>query len=177
MKPLKINPVVTFLSLLGVLVLLAGQILAQTRTHNLGDYKFRVEAEETINTNDVEPTGEWPQDHFRYSTVVFHNTGFAVFKWIDENGTEHAKEDFLWPVSYNREAPYGIREVRRSEPPEVWVTANGRKQLSSRRFNGTVDPNLPADQMIEVRYKALPGFDVLKRTIPIPIPITTIMCW
>ncbi|MCB0302950.1 MAG: hypothetical protein KDI38_04145 [Calditrichaeota bacterium] len=164
MKPLKINPVVTLLCLLSVLVLLAGQMLAQTRTHNLGDYKFRVEMEETINTNDVEPTGEWPQDHFRYSTVVFHNSGFAVFKWIDESGTEHAKEDFLWPVSYYQEAPYGIREVRRSEPPEVWVTANGRRQLSSRRFNGTVDPNLPADQMIEVRYKAYPGFDVLKRT-------------
>lgn len=142
----------------------AGPLTAQSRTHNLGDFKLRVEAGETINTNDVEPTGEWPQDHFRYANIVFRNTGFAILNWVDENSTSHSKEDFLFPVSYNNTEPYGIKEVRRAEPPEVWVTAEGKTQLSSRRFNGTVDPNLPADQMVEVRYKAQPGFDVLKRT-------------
>lgn len=142
----------------------ASRTFAQNRTHNLGDYKFRVEANEEINTNDVDPTGEWPQDYFRYSTVVFHNTGFAILNWTDIDGNVHSKVSFLFPVSYNQEAPYGIREVRRSEPPEVWVTAEGKRQLSSRRFDGTIDPNLPADIMIEVRYKAYPGFDVRKRT-------------
>ena len=141
-----------------------GSIFAQSRTHNLGDYKLRLDAIETINTNDVEPTGEWPQDQFRYSTVVFHNNAFVVGSWVDSAGTTHSKEAFFDPVTFNEEAPYGLREVRRAEPPEVFVTANGVVQRSSRIYNGEVDPNLVADQMIELRYKAFPGFDVRKRS-------------
>jgi hypothetical protein len=137
---------------------------AQTRTHNLGDFKFRVEASDNINTNEVEPTGEWPQDHFRYANVVFQNVGFVVGTWLDSIGTVHSKESFLFGAGYNAEEPYGIKEFRRSEPPEVLVFANGETQVSSRRFNGEVDPTLPSDMMIEVRYKAGPGFDVLKRS-------------
>ncbi|MDZ7336890.1 MAG: hypothetical protein ONB32_17200, partial [candidate division KSB1 bacterium] len=73
--------------------------LAQSRTHNLGDYKLRIDAVDYINTNDVDPTGEWPQDHFRYATIVFYNSGHAIGKWIDSTGTEHVKEDNLYPVS------------------------------------------------------------------------------
>jgi len=137
---------------------------AQSRTHNLGDYKLRIDAVDYINTNEVDPTGEWPQDHFRYATIVFYNSGHTIGKWIDSTGVEHVKEDNLNPVTYNQTAPYGIREYRRHEPPEVWVYANGVTQLSSRRFNGIVDPDLPADQMIELRYKSYPGFEVIKRS-------------
>jgi hypothetical protein len=136
----------------------------QTRTHDLGDFKLRIQANETINSNSVQPTGEWPQDHFRYGQIVWHNKGFVVGKWVDSTGTEHVKEEFFDPVSYNRTAPYGITEFRRHQPPEVWVYADGQMQLSSRRFDGTVDPNLPADMMIEQHYKALPGFDVIARS-------------
>lgn len=162
-KQIKLHMIKLLISCI-ILILSASIAVGQTRTHNLGDYKYRVESGETINTNDVEPTGEWPQDQFRYGTVVFRNSGFAILNWVDENGTTHSKEEFLDPVSYNQSEPYGIREVRRAAPPEVWVTADGKEQLSSRRFNGTIDPNLPADMMIENRYKALPGFDVVKRT-------------
>ena len=137
---------------------------AQSRTHNLGDYKLRIDADDQLNTNDVDPTGEWPQDHFRYATIVFYNSGHVIGKWIDSTGVEHLKEDNLYPVSYNQTEPYGIKEYRKHEPPEVWVYANGEMQLSSRRFNGTVDPNLPADQMIELHYKSYPGFEVTKRS-------------
>jgi len=140
-------------------------LFAQTRTHNLGDFKMRIEASDQVNTNDVDPTGEWPQDHFRYAHIVFQNTGHVVGSWIDANGAVHAKEQFIGgPVSYNATPPYGLREVRRYAPPEVWVYANGELQLSSRRFNGEVDPTLAADMMIENRYKSAPGFDVLKRS-------------
>lgn len=139
-------------------------VQAQTRTHNLGDFKFRVEASDNINTNDVEPTGEWPQDHFRYANVVFQNVGHVVGTWVDSLGTAHSKEAFLFGAGYNAEEPYGIKEFRRVEPPEVLVYANGQTQVSSRRFNGVVDPTLPSDMMIEVRYKTAPGFDVLKRS-------------
>ncbi|MDZ7374656.1 MAG: hypothetical protein ONB23_11895 [candidate division KSB1 bacterium] len=137
---------------------------AQTRTHDLGDFKLRIEANDVINTNDVEPTGEWPQDHFRYSTIVFHNNGFVVGKWIDADGTVHIKEEFFDPVTYNQTEPYGIKEYRRFKPPEVWVFSEGQWLLSSRPFKGIVDPNLPSDIMIEVRFKARPGFDVLRRS-------------
>jgi len=150
--------------LLCLILLTWASAFGQTRTHNLGDFKLRIEAGESINTNDVAPTGEWPQDHFRYGQIVFHNKGFVVGKWVDSTGTEHIKEEFFDPVSYNRTEPYGIKEYRRHEPPEVWVYANGQNQLSSRRFDGIVDPSIPADVMIEQRYKALPGFDVLVRS-------------
>lgn len=164
LKPRKWQNLATLSAIFIFIILTAGPGVAQTRTHNVGELKVRVEAGETINTNDVEPTGEWPQDHFRYANITFRNVGFTILNWVDAEGTTHSKESFLYPVSYNQEAPYGIQEYRRNEPPEVWVTADGKKQLSSRRFNGVIDPNLPADQMIEVRYKAMPGFDVLKRT-------------
>ncbi|GAB4362877.1 MAG: hypothetical protein Kow0042_00260 [Calditrichia bacterium] len=137
---------------------------AQTRTHDLGDFKLRIEADDYINTNEVEPTGEWPQDHFRYGTIVFHNNGYAVGKWVDADGVEHTKEEFFYPVSYNQTEPYGIKEYRRFEPPQVYVFSEGQLLLSSRPFDGEVDPNLPADMMVEVRFKAQPGFDVLRRS-------------
>jgi len=146
------------------LALLSATSNAQTRTHNLGDYKLRIEANDQLNTNDVDPTGEWPQDHFRYGTIVFYNSGHTVGKWVDSTGVDHIKETFLSPVSFNETEPYGIKEYRRHEPPEVWVYANGVLQRSSQQFTGIVDPNLPSDQMVEVRYKSYPGFDVLKRS-------------
>jgi hypothetical protein len=153
------------ISVIGLLLMFqVSSSLAQSRTHNLGDYKLRIDAVDYINTNEVDPTGEWPQDHFRYATIVFYNSGHAIGKWIDSTGVEHVKEDNLYPVSYNQTEPYGIKEYRRHEPPEVWVYANGEMQLSSRRFNGIIDPNLPSDQMIELHYKSYPGFEVTKRS-------------
>lgn len=156
-----ISVLITFILLL-VWNVTPGQ--SQSRTHNLGDYKLRIDANDELNTNDVDPTGEWPQDHFRYATITFYNGGHVVGKWVDSTGTEHLKEDFLWPVSYNETEPYGIKEYRRSEPPEVWVYSEGELQLSSRRFNGEIDPTLPSDIMIENHYKSIPGFDVIKRS-------------
>ncbi|MCD6117472.1 hypothetical protein J7K93_10690 [bacterium] len=142
----------------------AAPVSAQSRTHNLGDYKLRIDASDEVNTNDVDPTGVWPQGYFRYATVVFYNGGHVVGEWIDSTGTKHSKENFISPVSYIQTAPYGIKEYRKYEPPEVWVYSEGKPQLSSRRFNGVVDPTIPSDEMIELRYKAAPGFDVLKRS-------------
>ncbi len=159
-RPLVIGLMSLLLVMFGLMTL-----FAQTRTHNLGDFKLRMEANETINTNEVDPTGEWPQDQFRYGNIVFHNNGVAVGTWVDSTGVTHSKEQFFeYPVSYNQTEPYGIKEYRRFEPPEVWVTAEGQTQQSSRRFDGTIDPNLPSDEMIEVHYKMMPGFDVLERS-------------
>lgn len=138
-------------------------LVAQTRTHILGDYKLRIDANDALNTNDDDPTGEWPQDQYRSATVVWYNSGFTVGSWKDSAGVVHSKELFLYPVSFNEE-PYGIFEYRKYSPPEVWVYSDGVLQLSSRAFNGTVDPDLPSDQMVEVKYKAYPGFDVSSKS-------------
>ena len=164
MKLLKYVSIFICLSIFSLMVLTVGSLYAQTRTHNLGDFKLRIESDDYINTNDVDPTGEWPQDHFRYANIVFYNSAMVVGKWVDSTGVEHNKEEFFYPASYNQAEPYGIQEYRRTEPPEVWVFAEGQLKLSSRRFTGIIDPALPSDQMIELRYKSQPGFDVLKRS-------------
>jgi len=137
---------------------------AQSRTHMLGDYKLRIDAVDKINTNEDIYSGEWPQDYFRYATIMFYYNGHAVGEWVDSASTVHSKEDFLWPVTFNQSEEYGVKEYRKYEPPEVWVYSEGQLQQSSRSFNGTVDPSIPSDQMIELRYKSYPGFDVLKRS-------------
>ena len=153
------------LSLLVLLSIIGNVSLkAQSRTHDLGDFKLRIDADDYLNTNDVDPTGEWPQDYFRYSNIVFYHTGHAIGSWIDSAGVEHSKEATLWPVSYNETEPYGIKEYRKYEPPLVWVYSEGKTIRSSRSFNGIVDPTIPSDEMIELRYKSYPGFDVLKRS-------------
>jgi hypothetical protein len=125
---------------------------------------MRIEASDQINTNEVDPTGEWPQDYWRYANITFQNVGHSVGTWIDSAGVTHSKESFLFGAGYNAAEPYGIKEFRRAEPPEVLVFVDGELLVSSRRFNGIVDPTIPADIMVEVRYKAQPGLDVLKRS-------------
>ena len=157
------------------IVFIVGASWAQERTHDLGDFKMYIRAAETINTNSQDPTGEWPQDHYRYGTIVFYNTGHSIGEWVDSTGTVHTKETDLSPVSYRQEAPYGIFEYRRAEPPEVWVYSEGQLQLSSRRFNGEVTSNIPSDIMIKLRYNHTPASTWCGVPIPTPIKITMTM--
>ncbi len=152
---------VAMLSLL-LAIPLMGQ--GRTKTHDLGDYKLRVSVRDGLNTNSNEPTGEWPQDHYRYANVVFYQAGHTILKWVDSLDVEHVKENRFYPSSYSELEPYGIFEYRRYEPPEVWVYTEGELLLSSRRYEGEIDPDLISDQMIEVHYKSKPGFDVVKRS-------------
>ncbi|MFZ0391563.1 MAG: hypothetical protein WAN36_13975 [Calditrichia bacterium] len=151
--------------LIAILLLMsATSLFAQSRTHNVGDFLLRIESDNYINTNEVDPTGAWPQDYFRYDNIVFQHIGLTVGTWVDSSGVTHSKESFFYPVSYNQEAPYGIQEYRRDEPPTVYVFSNGQTLLSSRPFNGKVVPDLVADQMIELHYKSTPGFDVVQQS-------------
>jgi hypothetical protein len=160
----RLEQAVPAILIVGLLELQIGSPLqAQSRLINVGDFRLRIEASDYINTNEVDPTGEWPQDYFRYANIVFYNSATTVGQWTDSTGTLHEKEVYFYPVSYDKTEPYGIREVRKSTPPEVWVTANGQTLLSSRRFNGTEDPELPCDEMVELHYKSYPGFDVVKK--------------
>ena len=136
----------TFGLSLGMVILLCLLVFTnltytQTRTHSLGDYKYRVESNDYINTNEVEATGEWPQGVFRYATIVFYNSGFAVGNWIDAAGGNNDRWSALDAVSYNEAEPYGIKEYRRFDPPKVYVYSEGQLLESSRPFNGEIDPN------------------------------------
>ena len=143
--------IITILFLL--LIAFAGSLYAQSRTHDLGDFKLRVDAFEFLDTNQDPPTGAWPQDVYRYDNIVFYTSGFSILKFIDDQNQENNKYTAMYVVDYNQTEPYGIKEYRRYEPPEVWVYSEGSLQQSSRRFNGTVVPDLVADQVIEKRYK------------------------
>jgi len=158
-------------SVFGILViacllvtLSAMPVLSQTRTHNLGDFSYQVYADDNFSTSGDDAGAHWPQDQFRYWQIHFYNHSFLIGSWIDELGEVHTKNRFGWINSFNNAEGYGIFEYKRHEPPVVWVTSEGKLQLSSRPFNGEVDPNLPSDQMIELHYKAQPGFDVLQRS-------------
>jgi hypothetical protein len=153
------------LVLAGLLILLFTMpALSQSRTHSLGDFKYQVDDNDAISTSGDNAGNAWPQDHYRYWQIHFYNTLFLVGSWVDEQGGVHSKDVIMDPISYNNEPPYGIFEYRKHEPAEVWVYVEGNLQRSSRPFNGEVVPDLPSDQMIELHYKAYPGFDVVKKT-------------
>jgi hypothetical protein len=138
-------------------------VLAQFRTHNLGDFRLKHYQQEYLNTNDDDPTGEWPQDVYLSSQITFNHTGVYAGRWVDENGDTHSGEGTFWR-SYEGEEPYVIKEYRRVEPPEVVVFAGGKWLTSSRRFNGVVDPTLPCDIKIVNRCKFTPGLDLVRRS-------------
>ena len=107
----RLEPAVPGILVVGLLALWIGApIHAQTRLMNVGDFRLRIEASDYINTNEVDPTGEWPQDYFRYANIVFYNSATAIGQWVDSTGTLHEKEVNFYPVSYDKTEPYGIKE-------------------------------------------------------------------
>ena len=155
-----------------LVLLLAGVMLAafstpafsQSKVHNLGKFKYQVDANDAISTSGDDAGNAWPQDYYRYWEIHFYNTMFMVGSWTDADGNVHSKDEILDPQSFINGEGYGISDYRRYEPPQVWVYAQGKLQLSSKPFNGEVLPDLPSDQMVELHYKAYPGFDVVKKS-------------
>jgi len=156
--------------LIGILLTTAaGEIFAQRRTHNMGDYLYMMDIQDMLNLSsqpEFSPTGTWPQDYYKHATVVFYWTGQAVGKYVDTLGVEHRSYVNVWPSNsgYRQPPDYGMKEYRRVEPPHVFVVVDGELRPSSRRYDGLIDPDLPSDQMIELKYKTPPGLEVTKRT-------------
>jgi hypothetical protein len=137
---------------------------AQRRTHNLGDYEYTVDIRNLINMSsqpDFTSTGTWPQDHYRYGTVVYHLNAVIVGKYIDTLDVEVNNYLQIWPTGA---AGRTIQEYRRHAPPNVYVNVDGELVPSSRPFDGIVDPDLPADMMVKLTYKTVPGFDITNRS-------------
>ncbi len=117
------------LLLAGIMIsMLISPVYSQSRTHDLGDFKYLVDADDAISTSGDDAGNAWPQDHYRYWMIHFYNTMFMVGSWTDETGGAHSKETIVDPISFNNGEGYGVFEYRKHEPPEVWVTAQGKLQ-------------------------------------------------
>jgi hypothetical protein len=138
---------------------------AQFRQHNLGDFRMKHYQGESLNTNDDNPTGEWPQDVYWSSQITFINIGVHVGTWVDNEAVPatHSREG-SWYGAWEGIEPYTIKEYRRVVPPEVEVFEGGQWQTSSRRYEGEIDPTLPCDIKIVNRFKYPPGLDVIRRS-------------
>ena len=137
-----------------------------TKTHDLGDFRLLHFSEEDMSTNTddaTDGTGQWPQDVSWSGNVTFQDRIRYVGTWVDQTGATQSKTSHTG-ASFIGQEPFVMREVRRAEPPEVWVYADGQMQLSSRRYEGEIDPSLPCDIMIENRYKCAPGFHAVTRS-------------
>jgi hypothetical protein len=148
----------------------AGPAAAQKRTHSVGNFEYTIDVQDMYNTSsqpEFSFTGTWPRDYFRYGTISYHWNGTLVGRYTNADGQEVLRYSEVWPsnAGYRGTAPYGLREVMRVRPPVTYLEkADGSLAPVTRRFDGEVDPDLPADQMIELRYKSPPGFDVTKRS-------------
>jgi hypothetical protein len=112
-------------------------------------------------------TGTWPRDYYRYGTISFHWNATAIGRYRNAEGQDVLRHVETWPSNsgYRGSPPYGIREYMRVRPPVTYLeAADGSIAPVSRRFEGEIDPDLPSDQMIELRYKTPPGFDITKRS-------------
>lgn len=166
-------------------VLLAGVLLhtaadpaaAQRRTHSVGEFEYTVDAQDMYNTSsqpEFSFTGTWPQDYYRYGTIGYHWNATLVGRFVNGDGVEMLRHDETWPsnAGYREPPEYGLREVRRVRPPVTYLEkSDGSIAQVSRKVDVEIDPDLPADVMIELHYKTPPGFDVVKRSYSFSNPL------
>lgn len=152
-------------------VLLSAMVMdadAQRRTHSVGNFEYTIDDQDMYNTSsqpEFSFTGTWPRDYFRYGTISYHWNPHAVGRYTNAEGEEITREMVAWPAGFREEPDYGLKEYRRVRPPITLLEkSDGSLGQVSRRFEGEVDPDLPADQMVELRYKTTPGLEVTKRS-------------
>lgn len=143
---------------------------AQRRFHLLGDFEYAVDAQDMYNTSsqpEFSFTGTYPQDFFRYGTIAFHWSAHLFGRYKNSSGVEIIRETQAWPSNsgFRQEPDYGLKEVHRVRPPSTLLEkSDGSIAVVSRRTTVEVDPNLPADMMIQLKYKSPPGIEVTKRS-------------
>lgn len=156
--------------LIAVLVVISSAVetSAQRRTHSVGKFEYTIDDQDMYNTSNQPVfsfTGTWPRDYYRYGTISYHWNPHALGRYTNSDGDVITKEMVAWPAGF-REAPdYGLKEFRRVRPPVTLLEkSDGSIEQVSRRYDGEVDADLPADQMIELKYKTSPGIEVTKRS-------------
>ncbi|MDG5766283.1 hypothetical protein QA596_02310 [Balneolales bacterium ANBcel1] len=141
---------------------------AQRRTHTLGNFEYTVADEDMYNTSnqpDFTFTGTWPRDYYRYGTISFHWNPHTVGRYVNADGEVIQNEMMAWPAGFREPPEYGVKSFYRQRPPVTLLQkSDGSISEITPPFNGTVDPNLPSDQMIELKYKTTPGIEVTKRS-------------
>lgn len=162
----------SILSLLCVVSLIVSvdQAQAQRRFHLLGDFEYAVDIQDMYNTSsqpEFSFTGTYPQDYFRHGTIAFHWNAHVFGKYKNSSGVDILRSDQTWPSNsgFRGEPDYGMREVHRVRPPVTLLEkSDGAVSVVSRRSVVSVDPTLPSDMMIEMKFKSPPGIDAIKRS-------------
>jgi hypothetical protein len=143
---------------------------AQRRSHTVGNFEYAVDAQDMYNTSsqpEFSFTGTWPQDYYRYGTISFHWNATLIGRYTTADGQEILRHDETWPsnAGYREPPEYGLREVRKVRPPVTYLQkADGSLAEVTRQSEVEVDPDIPSDVMIELKYKTPPGLDVTKRS-------------
>lgn len=143
---------------------------AQRRSHVVGNFEYAVDAQDMYNTSsqpEFSFTGTWPQDYYRYGTISFHWNATLIGQYKNADGVTVLRHDETWPsnAGYREPPEYGLREFRKVRPPVTYLQkADGTLAVVTRQVDAEVDPDLPSDMMIELRYKTPPGMDVTKRS-------------
>ncbi len=144
--------------------------LGQRRSHTMGAFEYSIDAQDMYNTSsqpEFSFTGTWPQDFHRYGTISYHWNAYAIGRYTNADGVEVLRESQRWPsnAGYREPPEYGLKEFRRVRPPTtVLEKSDGAIEAVSQEFSGEVDPDLPSDAMIELKYKSPPAFEVTKRS-------------
>ncbi|MCH8494210.1 MAG: hypothetical protein LAT57_01090, partial [Balneolales bacterium] len=143
---------------------------AQRRTHNVGRFEYSIDAQDMFNTSSQPEflyTGTWPQDYNAYGTISYHWNAHIYGRYINADGVEMARESQVWPSNsgFREEPDYGLKEYRRVRAPFTYLEkSDGSLAVVSRRSEAIIDPDLPSDMMIELKYKSPPGIEVTKRS-------------
>lgn len=159
-------------SLLALILLMIMTDLAdaQRRSHVMGRFEYTIDVQDMYNTSsqpEFSFTGTWPQDYFRYGTISYHWNGHLFGRYTNADGQEILRHTEVWPsnAGFRQPPEYGMKELRRVRPPvSLLEKADGAIAEVTRRFDGSVDPDLPSDMMIELRYKSPPGIEAIKRS-------------
>ncbi len=143
---------------------------AQRRTHNIGRFEYTIDAQDMYNTSsqpEFSFTGTWPQDYNSYGNIAFHWNAHIFGRYKNADGVDILKSDQTWPSNsgFRGEPDYGLKEYRRVRAPFTYLEkSDGSLAVVSRRSEAIIDPDLPSDMMVELKYKSPPGIEVTKRS-------------
>jgi hypothetical protein len=164
------NGILPTIMALILLIIITEVADAQRRSHTMGRFEYAIDAQDMYNTSsqpEFSFTGTWPQDYYRYGTIAFHWNGHLFGRYTNADGQEILRYDEVWPSNAGFRLPpeYGLNEFRRLRSPVTLLEkADGAIAEVTRRFDGVVDPDLPSDMMIELKYKSPPGIETTKRS-------------
>ncbi|MBN2411916.1 hypothetical protein JXQ31_09515 [candidate division KSB1 bacterium] len=139
-----------------ITLLFFGTVNAQEKiiNLNLSRYYYRVSGpnEGMVDYDENEHSGMFPNGTY-YMWTVSEIYEFLLFGHIIlANGEEQRNYQRKLGDGYYQEAPFGVREISKYPPPQVFVDG----AQSTPDFDGIIDPDIKADKMFIVYRKQSP---------------------